>query len=77
MAVVTSDNEKPVVDDVSQLSDPERFSSAKGLDKAAGFEDPDAGLSEEERAVIVRRFTFTNKNIAWITFLQKLTVIRI
>lgn len=47
MAATT--DEKPVVDD---FSDAEK-DDAKVHDKLAGLEDPDAGLSEEERAKIV------------------------
>jgi hypothetical protein len=45
-------DQKPAYDNASQLSDPEKFTS-HGSDKLAGFEDPDAGLSDEERAKIV------------------------
>jgi hypothetical protein len=44
-------DQKPVYD-ASQLSDPEKVIS-HGSDRLAGFEDPDAGLSDEERAKIV------------------------
>lgn len=37
----------------SRSSDPEKFLDSKDPLAAAGFEDPDAGLSDEERAVIV------------------------
>jgi hypothetical protein len=42
--------EKPAA---SRLSDVERESDLKGSLAAAGFEDPDEGLSPEERAAIV------------------------
>lgn len=38
----------------SRSSDPEKFLDSKDTLAAAGFEDPDAGLSDEERAAIVR-----------------------
>jgi hypothetical protein len=38
---------------VSRLSDTERDPDLKGSLLAAGFEDPDEGLSDEERAEIV------------------------
>lgn len=42
---------------VSQTSDTERDPGLKNSLIAAGFEDPDEGLSEEERAAIVRRIS--------------------
>lgn len=38
----------------SRSSDPEKFLDSKDTLTAAGLEDPDAGLSDEERAAIVR-----------------------
>lgn len=43
-------DEKPAV---VSLSDTEKEIGSKVPDKLAGFEDPDAGLSEEEKARIV------------------------
>lgn len=60
MAGATS--EKPATDDVSRLSDLEKDANAKDSYKVAGFEDPDAGLSEEERARIVRNIVSIDKN---------------
>lgn len=37
----------------SRSSDPEKILDSKDPLAAAGFEDPDAGLSDEERAAIV------------------------
>jgi hypothetical protein len=48
MAATTDD--KPAV---ASLSDTERELESAAPDKFAGFEDPDAGLSEEEKAKIV------------------------
>lgn len=44
-------DQKPAYD-ASQFSDPEKLTS-HGSDRLAGFEDPDAGLSDEERTKIV------------------------
>ncbi|KAJ5308520.1 Major facilitator superfamily domain general substrate transporter [Penicillium atrosanguineum] len=44
-------DQKPAYDNASQLSDPEKYTS-NSSDRVAGFEDPDAGLSDEERAKI-------------------------
>jgi hypothetical protein len=44
-------DQKPL-ENASQLSDPEKDTSYVS-DRLAGFEDPDAGLSDEERAKIV------------------------
>ena len=44
-------DQKPAIDNTSQLSDPE--DATKTSDRVAGFEDPDAGLSDEDRAKIV------------------------
>jgi hypothetical protein len=46
------DTEKPV--DATRLSDAEKDLKTESNERLAGFEDPDAGLSEEERAKIVR-----------------------
>lgn len=46
------EKEKPV--DATRLSDAEKDLKADSNERLAGFEDPDAGLSEEERAKIVR-----------------------
>lgn len=47
-------DEKPVVEHSPRISDAERDLAANGENKAVlGLEDPDAGLSEEERAKIV------------------------
>lgn len=46
-----SEEEKPV--DATRLSDAEKDLKADGNGRLAGFEDPDAGLSEEEKAKIV------------------------
>jgi beta-phosphoglucomutase-like phosphatase (HAD superfamily) len=43
-------DEKPAV---ASLSDTEKELGSAAPDKFAGFEDPDAGLSEEEKAKIV------------------------
>jgi hypothetical protein len=48
--MATAYDEKPVA---SRLSDTERYPDLKGSLVAAGFEDPDEGLSDEERAAIV------------------------
>jgi hypothetical protein len=53
----TSDD-KPAV---ASLSDTERELDSAALDKFAGFEDPDAGLSEEEKAKIVRMHNTNNQ----------------
>lgn len=45
------EEEKPV--DANRLSDAEKDLKADSYGRLAGFEDPDAGLSEEERAKIV------------------------
>jgi hypothetical protein len=44
-------DEKPALDTASRASDLEKDPDTK---VAVGFEDPDEGLSEEERAKIVR-----------------------
>ena len=48
MAVETSDKQTE-----SWSEDPENILDSKDALAAAGFEDPDAGLSDEERAAIV------------------------
>ena len=48
--MATTYDEKPAG---SRLSDTERDPDLKGSLLAAGFEDPDEGLSDEERAAIV------------------------
>lgn len=48
-AVSEKDSEKPF--DATRVSDAEK--DLKTEDRLAGFADPDAGLSEEERAKIV------------------------
>jgi hypothetical protein len=48
MAATT--DEKPAT---ASISDTEKDLSSRVPDKFTGFEDPDAGLSEEERAEIV------------------------
>lgn len=52
--MATAHDEKPAE---SQTSDTERDPGLKNSPIAAGFEDPDEGLSEEERAAIVRRIS--------------------
>lgn len=49
---MASSDQKPAYDNASQLSDPEK-DIAYSSNRVAGFEDPDAGLSDEERAKIV------------------------
>jgi hypothetical protein len=46
------EKEKPV--DATRLSDAEKDLKADSNERLAGFDDPDAGLSEEEKAKIVR-----------------------
>ncbi|KAJ5211467.1 uncharacterized protein N7498_003113 [Penicillium cinerascens] len=46
-------DQKLAIDNATQLSDPE--DATKSSDRVTGFEDPDAGLSDEERAQIDRK----------------------
>lgn len=46
--------EKETPFDATRLSDAEKDLKSNSDERLAGFEDPDAGLSEEERAKIVR-----------------------
>ena len=49
-------SEKSATDVMSRPSDLEKDIISEHVDKLGGLEDPDAGLSEEERARIVCRF---------------------
>ena len=52
MTVAT--DKKGIIDNVSQLSDPQKDPNALRKGKLVDFEDPDADLSQEEREAIVR-----------------------
>lgn len=52
---MAASTEKPSLDNESHISDPEKVPNANA-DKLMTLEDPDAGLSEEERAIIVCDF---------------------
>lgn len=57
MAAKRKDSEK---DNASHVSDPEKIPSVPS--KLQGLEDPDAGLSDEERAKIVRAIPVKHVN---------------
>ncbi|CAI7651710.1 unnamed protein product [Penicillium viridicatum] len=55
----------------SRSSDPEKFLDSKDPLAAAGFEDPDAGLSDEERAAIDRKLLWQLdiRLVPWLSLL--------
>ncbi|KAJ5473815.1 hypothetical protein N7475_003381 [Penicillium sp. IBT 31633x] len=55
----------------SRSSDPEKFLDSKDTLAAAGFEDPDAGLSDEERAAIDRKLLWKLdlRLVPWLSLL--------
>ncbi|CAI7604650.1 unnamed protein product [Penicillium pancosmium] len=63
------EKEKPV--DATRLSDAEKDLKADSNERLAGFEDPDAGLSEEERAKIDRKLLWKLdiRLVPWLSLL--------